>query len=377
MIAAPRPLHVLMTTDTVGGVWSYALDLAQGLTADGLTVTLVSLGPEPSSDQRAQARADLPLELAHAGIPLDWTAANASEIRRGATVLSTLAEWSRADLIHLNHPAFAAEPLPVPVVAVAHSCVATWWRAVRGTPAFPPDFVWRSELVAEGYHAAARVIAPSAAFAEVTAQTYDLPETPAVVHNGRPLPGRALRRRAAAAPIVVTAGRLWDEGKNVLALDRAAGRLRRTIVAIGPTSGPNGDVVRLTHLKTVGEMSFIYLDQWLRSAAVFVSTARYEPFGLSVLEAAQRGCALVLADIPTFRELWHDTALFVPPDDDVAIAAAIEQVLGDAGLAKRLRAASRTRSARYSVARMVAGTREVYRAALTNRRDEGRAEVAA
>ncbi len=30
--------------------------------------------------------------------------------------------------------------------------------------------------------------------------------------------------------------------------------------------------------------------------------ARYEPFGLSVLEAALSGCALVLGDIPSLRE---------------------------------------------------------------------------
>ena len=47
--------------------------------------------------------------------------------------------------------------------------------------------------------------------------------------------------------------------------------------------------------------------------AVFVSPALYEPFGLAVLEAAQAGCALVLSDIPTFRELWDGVALFVAP----------------------------------------------------------------
>ena len=38
-------------------------------------------------------------------------------------------------------------------------------------------------------------------------------------------------------------------------------------------------------------------------AAIFFSPALYEPFGLGVLEAAARGCALVLADIPSFIAL--------------------------------------------------------------------------
>ena len=39
--------------------------------------------------------------------------------------------------------------------------------------------------------------------------------------------------------------------------------------------------------------------------------ARYEPFGLAVLEAAQAGMRLVLSDIPSFRELWDGAATFV------------------------------------------------------------------
>ncbi len=47
------------------------------------------------------------------------------------------------------------------------------------------------------------------------------------------------------------------------------------------------------------------------AATVFASMARYEPFGLAVLEAAQAGMRLVLSDIPTFRELWDGAAIFV------------------------------------------------------------------
>src|SRR5690625_7216151 len=40
---------------------------------------------------------------------------------------------------------------------------------------------------------------------------------------------------------------------------------------------------------------------WLRQASVFVMPSRYEPFGLSVLEAALSGCALILSDIQIGR----------------------------------------------------------------------------
>ncbi len=357
--AAP-PLHIVMTADAVGGVWRYALDLAGALIDLGVRVTLVTLGPALSADQRAEARKIETLELVHTGLPLDWTAKRWGEIEDGAAALATIARWARADLIHLNHPALGVADFHAPVVAMAHSCVATWWRAVRGSP-LPQDFVWRSELVRRGYQRAASVMAPSAAFAHATASTYGLSRIPIIVRNGRPAPRRTVRRLSFSSPFAFTAGRLWDEGKNIGALDRAASRLGYPVLAAGPSQGPNGAAARIEHMRTLGALSFAGVDQWLRRATVFVSTARYEPFGLSVLEAAQRGCALVLSDIPSFRELWSNAAEFVPADDDSAIAAAIDRVLRDENAARRLAAAAHARAQRYTLTAMASGARAVYR----------------
>ena len=109
---------------------------------------------------------------------------------------------------------------------------------------------------------------------------------------------------------VLTAGRLWDEGKNVAALDRAAEHLPFKICAAGPLTGPNGASVEFDRLDWLGILDAAGLQDMMARTAVFVSPALYEPFGLAVLEAAQAGCALVLSDIPTFRELWDGAALF-------------------------------------------------------------------
>ena len=55
MAHAPRPHRVLMTADTIGGVWQYAVDLARGLGEYGVDVTLATLGGEPSAAQRSEA----------------------------------------------------------------------------------------------------------------------------------------------------------------------------------------------------------------------------------------------------------------------------------------------------------------------------------
>jgi hypothetical protein len=44
-----------MSTDAVGGVWRYSMELAHGLGARGVEVVLAVLGPEPDADQRQEA----------------------------------------------------------------------------------------------------------------------------------------------------------------------------------------------------------------------------------------------------------------------------------------------------------------------------------
>ncbi|MFL5224058.1 MAG: glycosyltransferase, partial [Microvirga sp.] len=91
---------------------------------------------------------------------------------------------------------------------------------------------------------------------------------------------------------------------------------------------------------------------------------RYEPFGLAVLEAAQAGCALVLSDIPTLRELWDGAALFVAADDDAAIAAAIRDLVADPRRRARLGVAARARSEIYTVESTAQGMMAIYEAVL-------------
>ena len=86
---------------------------------------------------------------------------------------------------------------------------------------------------------------------------------------------------------------------------------------------------------------------------------------LAVLEAAQRGSALVLSDIPTFRELWDNAAVFVPPRDPDAIAAAIRRLFAEPERRARLGQAARERAGRYGVDAMVDGMLRVYRPVAT------------
>lgn len=353
-----RKLRVLLTADAVGGVWQYATDLARGLSDLDVESVLAILGPSPTKIQSKAAAAIPNVTLVDTGLPLDWLAGSRESVAAAGGAISGLANRHGADIVQLNTPALGAETrFDVPVVAVAHSCIGTWWRAVKGSE---PDagYKWRAELARAGMAAADRVVAPTAAFARATQEAHGLSKLPTVVHNGRaplPLP------RVAQHDFAFTAGRLWDKGKNAETLDRVAGKLAVPLYAAGPERGPNGDSIALAHAKGLGNLSERELARWLAAKPVFVSAAFYEPFGLAVLEAAAAGCPLVLADIPTFRELWGGAAAFVDPMDTDGFAEIVTLILQDDFARAEMGRQAQERAARYSVEAMASKMAAIYR----------------
>ena len=100
-----------------------------------------------------------------------------------------------------------------------------------------------------------------------------------------------------------------------------------------------------------------------RRAAAVVCPSVYEGFGLPLVEAMAAGAPLVCSDIPVFREVAAEAAVFVPPDDAEAWARALVRLLSDADLASGLRAAGAARSQRFSWQRTAERTLAILSAA--------------
>jgi glycosyltransferase involved in cell wall biosynthesis len=93
----------------------------------------------------------------------------------------------------------------------------------------------------------------------------------------------------------------------------------------------------------------------MSTAPVYALPALYEPFGLSVLEAALSGCALVLGDIPSLRELWTDAAMFVAPRDDEALTWALNSLVDNVAQRQAFAFLARAKATQFGPRRMAAG----------------------
>jgi glycogen synthase len=355
--ALPR---VLMTCDAVGGVWSYSTTLACALAERGCEVLLVTLGPAPQPDQLASVSDDDRLALEVTDYALEWMDPDGRDFERARGGLAKLAARFKPDLVHVNGYREAIVEWNSPVLVAAHSCVWTWWQACRGFPPDEPRWSIYADHVRTALDAALTWVAPTEAFRAAIEREYHPNRPGEVVHNGIATP---LAPKHKKEPFILAAGRLWDEAKNTAALARIAGEVGWPV----KLAGPSQDLDRPTVAETLGRLPHDALLDLMAEAAIYASPALYEPFGLSVLEAAACGCALVLSDISTHRELWSGAALFVDPEDDRELAATLRLLCEDRRLQEDLQSRAKSRSRRYSREAMLSSYLSVYRRVLDHR----------
>ena len=351
-------MRVLLTTDTIGGVWTFTQELARGLLLAGHQLVLASFGRRASP---GQAAAVLALDTLAAGsfrfveseAPLEWMETNDRAWTEGCEVLEQVIDDFRPDIVHSSQLCFGRLQVGVPVLVTAHSDVLSWARSVLGSVAelertASPGWLLRyRELAAEGLAGAAAVVAPTSWMAEELARHYRLTTVPGVVANGVTVPkvqGAVHKLQA------VSAGRLWDQAKGLAVLQKVQCAWPILVAGDGGIAGS----------AWLGELKREELLQLFRDSAVYLATSVYEPFGLAPLEAALCGCAVVARDLPSLREVWGDAALYFDS------SAALERVLASLDAhPRRLKGAqcrAGQRAAGYSMQAMTAHYLTLYKA---------------
>ncbi len=357
-------MHVLITSDTVGGVWTYTQELVTGLIEAGHRVTLVSFGKLPLPHQTGWMEAVPELDYRPTEYQLEWMETAEKDVEESKHYLERLVRETEPDILNLSQYCYGDIAVDVPKVVIAHSDVVSWWVAVHGTE--PEDTPWirnYREMVSAGLQCADVVVAPSQWMLQAISKYYSAPSSGTVIHNGRS-PG-LFDPDNAKQDYVLSVGRLWDAGKQISLLlqdeqdapiliagwEREPGRGPATSATPVPAN------VRLLGAKPQSQLRDLY-----SRAALYAATSRYEPFGLSPLEAALSRCALVLNDLPVFHELWGDAGQYFEKNNAAGLARVIAKLRRDSEkLRQQGHRAYQRALDNFSARRMVAEYETLYR----------------
>lgn len=365
-------MKILMTTSTAGGVWTYSVELCTALRPYGVTIALVAMTHKTegthaigglSVQQRQQIKDLEHVELFETGHPLCGMDESRDEVDAAGQWLLDLEQQIQPDLVHLNDLVHGGLAWQAPVLLVAHTCVLSWWRAVKKHAA-PAQWHPYRELVKNSLQRASMVAAPTSTMLANLCNLYGSMQSGIVIVNGRSFPGLLPAPELKVPvmdPLVFCVGRLSDEAKNIGALTQIADRLPWRVCVAGESEAEYKPAPVPANVRKLGYLSDDKLAHWFARASIYAAPAHYEPFGLSILEAARAGCALVLGDIPSLREIWGDAAEYVDPDDPNDLLRALNHLIDHPQRLREMMERAWRHSQRYSSSRMAAGYMHCYR----------------
>jgi glycogen(starch) synthase len=346
-----KPTRILMTADTVGGVWTYALELARALQPYNIEVLLAVMGPPLSSGQQEDAHGIPNVSLFKSNYRLEWMPDCWPDVKHAGDWLVHLASRLSPDVIHLNGYVHANLPWDSPTLVVGHSCVFSWWQAVKQEKP-PSDWEQYKTEVTNGLRAADLVVTPSTAMLRALKTQYGPLKNTRVIYNGR---NPEQFNTAPKRPFILSAGRLWDPAKNIDRVVRLGSELPWPVLVAGDFQHPDesayDDAVE-KRCRWLGSLSESQMRGWYSSASIYALPALYEPFGYTPLEAALCGCALVLSDIESLREIWRDAAVFVDPHDNKALKSGLLQLIANGRHRQDMSVRARKRARKFTSARM-------------------------
>lgn len=341
-----QTIKILMTADTVGGVWTCAIDLAKSLARYGVEIHLATMGALPDDSQREQAKEAGNIILYESEYKLEWMQGSWHDVDKAGEWLMELETKITPDLIHLNNYAHATLPWNAPTLLVCHSCVLSWWEAVKGEKA-PSEYLEYYKRVRKGILAVDIVIAPSQAMLTAINRIYECDIVYSkVIPNGTSLLPKTLEKEE----FIFSMGRVWDEAKNICKLNAIAPDINWPIVIAGDQCINGTDhYSSFSNLNAIGKLNQNKVKETLEKAAIYVLPAKYEPFGLSILEAAKAGCALILGDIPSLRENWSEAALFVDTNDEALLSSTINMLIEDSELLKKYADRAKAKASHFNI----------------------------
>lgn len=334
---------ILMTTDTLGGVWTYSVELIKALAIQPIEFHLLGFGGKASPAQLKELEQLENVIFYSSDLKLEWM--EHPDIQDMQEKVLKLKKQINPDLMHFNNYIKTDEFKDIPTITVFHSCVLSWWRAVKNKQA-PGNWDNYFHLVADALNAADQAVFPSQAIKETAHKIYPIFKDSVVIPNGRQLD---IPENPEKEKIILCTGRVWDKAKNLELLCSMNKHLPWPVYVAGENKHPGKEQkIFLPKILFLGKLDSEELKKWYCKAEIFVSPALYEPFGLGILEAAQAGCALVLSDINSLQEIWKDAALYFNPKNQIEMQDHLISLIENSFKRSKYRNAAKERAALFN-----------------------------
>ena len=364
-------MHVLVTADTLSGSWTYSRELVTGLVTRGVRVTLVSFGEIPLPEQTMWMDHLHGLDYRPTAFRLEWMQDAEQDLPESSAFLAAVVRELRPDVLHLNQFCYGDLPVDVPRVVMAHGDLLSWKRAGRnggGIPRSGRPTKWYYDTVLRGILTADAVVAPSAWMLDQVRTGYVRPRRELVIYPGRnPI---FFNPYVNKDDCVLAVGRLVDACKQISLLTQHKHPIPVCIVGAEQTVPVPRIPIRAdvkidtdeTSVAIRGPQTEAQLRALFSRAAIYAATARYEPLGMSALEAAFSRCAIVANDVPFFREVWGDAALYFRTNDAASLAAKIRDLNADRPMRRAFAELAYARAReRFTTRRMIEEYLQLYR----------------
>ena len=355
---APRPLKIAMVSYSLprpgfkrGGIERVAHDLAQGLSARGHDVTVLSHDPRPqgaSYDVR----------------PLPWRRFVESWLGRRLTmgylghVLSAIADLGDADVVIAHGDSLLLPLRRRPVIRLMHgSALDEAMTATSIGRRVLQSGVYVLELLS--------AMTPQRMIAVSRNTTQSNPLVREVIVNGvdrsifRPVPGEPR-----SVPLVLSVGALGGRKRGDwlrrLFLERIKPRVPHAELHLVMPGVGRGDGVYFHQGLTDQALAALYRRAW-----VYASASTYEGFGLPYVEAMACGTPVVATPNPGSREVLADGKYGRLVDDD-AFADTVVALLGDEAARQEMAKRGLARADEYSLDGTIAGYERLARSLVTH-----------
>jgi glycosyltransferase involved in cell wall biosynthesis len=360
-------VDLLSYTGTKGGMETYARELYRQFGTMETGFEFVGLA---SSEGYQLDHSWFPGRVVDSGI------SGENRFRWAFGELFGVSRWAKklgADLIHC--PAtLGPRKSSVPTVITMHDLLYWSHPELMTTPFYTGPVKWMEKQASKN---ATRILTDSEASAREIEKYlgFDPERLHVVALAGTPSPTAAKARAEKTSNTILATGNRRPH-KNWASLIRALPLVDEKIRPKLVITGSRGNDPLKPVVEELGMEPWVDLKSWVSpeelddlyaSAAVMAMPSFCDGFSLPALEAMEVGLPVMLSDIPVYREVGGDAALYFDPKDLSSIAAVITQVATEPERMAQLTTDGYVQAARFSWEKTAIESLDVFRLALADR----------